>query len=233
MSKLLRAPRWLQIAAAVMVGERVLVLISVEHLLLNAVGLLVAVVVAWFLLRGSRVAWVFALIMSVSQLTAPLAFDSSWWIAGAAAIVLAGLLIPSSRDFVWRQKHPGPKGRLPLDELGRQSKLADMPYELAGRVAGLTAGWSKEMKAADKPRPYGKQILILAIGVFILIPLVGVLYRFHHGSGSGSIAVDVLWRVVWIVYTLVRLALIVLVVIAGYNYLTGRMQRRRDAASDV
>lgn len=76
-----------------------------------------------------------------------------------------------------------------------------------------------------RPISLGKWIGILVLAVVILVPLVGVLYDFHHGSGSDSLLVDITWRVVWIGYTIVRLALIVLLVMAAYR-LVKRIRNR-------
>jgi hypothetical protein len=97
-----QVPKWLVVAAVVMVGARAVSLIVAQDAVPKAISLAAAVIVAAFLLRGSRVAWVLALVASISLLTGPVVLDLSWWLAGTAVIVIAGLLAPSSRIYVWQ-----------------------------------------------------------------------------------------------------------------------------------
>ncbi len=60
--------------------------------------------------------------------------------------------------------------------------------------------------------PSGGQALFLLITVVILFLLVGAVHRWHHGSGENSVAVDIIWRVVWVTYQVCKIWLIVVVV---------------------
>lgn len=65
----------------------------------------------------------------------------------------------------------------------------------------------------------GKRIALFTVAIVLLYPLVGILYDFHHGSASGNLAVNVLWAVLWIGFTVIRLIFIVLLVKTAYRYL--------------
>jgi hypothetical protein len=64
--------------------------------MLGAVALGASILVAWFLLRGSRVAWVIAVFSAAAQLAAPVAMSQPVWFGVAGAILLACLLVPTS-----------------------------------------------------------------------------------------------------------------------------------------
>jgi hypothetical protein len=97
-------------------------------------------------------------------------------------------------------------------------------YGLAFHLGRLDGVPAKDKAGSGKPVSRGRLIVLLAVGVALLYPLVGALYDFHHGAASGSLIVDIIWRVVWIGFTLVRLGLIVLLVMAGHHYLKNRRQ---------
>jgi precorrin-6B methylase 2 len=55
----------------------------------------------------------------------------------------------------------------------------------------------------------------VAVATAALFLLMGALTMWDNGSGSGSIGVDILWWLVWIVYTLAKVALAVVALAAG------------------
>jgi hypothetical protein len=209
-----------------MVGQDLVAFILFPITALSAVSVGITVLLAWFLLRGSRVAWVLAVLLAAAQLAGPLTQNQPMWVAGIAAIFLACLLAPPLRAFVWTegQRRARASGLWLSATQRLYDRLMARVYGWVARVSEPGGRPAKENEAADKPR--GKLIVLLVVCVLILDPLVGMLYDFHHGSRRGSVIVDVLWRVVWIGYTFVRLALIVLLAMAAYRYLN-RMVRRR------
>jgi hypothetical protein len=107
MNHIQRTPTWLRIAAAMMAAEHLALFISPPVNALSGVSLVGALLVAWFLLRGSRVAWVLAIFWAASDLLAPFMTSEPVWLAGTAAIVLACLLTPPARGFVWASVEGG------------------------------------------------------------------------------------------------------------------------------
>ncbi len=64
----------------------------------------------------------------------------------------------------------------------------------------------------------GPQAVWLLLAVVALFLLVGAVHRWHHGGGENSVAVDIVWRVVWITYQVFKVWLIVVVVMIIYRW---------------
>ena len=171
MTNIARTPVWIRIAAAVMVGEGLGWLVLHPTIALGAVSLGVVVLLAWFLLRGSRVAWVLAVFWAATQLAAPFTMNQPVWLVGTAAIVLACLLAPPSYTFIWTERRSRAKVPWRSDAQRSYGRILDLAFDSAARVARLGRG---------------KLIGVLAVCVLILVPLDGALYNLHHGSGDAT-----------------------------------------------
>jgi hypothetical protein len=78
-------------------------------------------------------------------------------------------------------------------------------------------------------RPLVKlQSLLAAVAIVtgVLFVLTGAVSMWHHGGGSGSIAVDVIWFAVRIMYSLARLILIGVLLATLYQWF---LSRRRSS----
>jgi hypothetical protein len=225
-----RTPTWLRIAAAVIVAQDVVALLVSSITGVGVAWVAVGVLLAWFLLRGSRVAWVFAVFSAAAQLSAPLTLNGPVWLAVTAMIVLACLLAPSSRSFVWADGQRPASGPWRSAAQRIYRRFLALAYNLAVRVPLLGGGPANEKEGVPRPSR-GKLILTLALSVVVLYPLVGALSNFHDGSARGSIIVDVLWRVVWIGFTFLRLALIILLVAAASHYASKVTQGRKSSTA--
>jgi hypothetical protein len=200
---------WLRIAAAVLIGEQLAWFVLHPITALGSVFLGLVVLLVWQLLLGSRIAWVIAAFLAVGQLTAPLTLGGSVWSAALAALVLTCLLIPSSRAFVWAEKL----------QMSRDSNSPRSAVQrIYRRLLALVYRWVPRLVKSF----HGKFTLLLVACVLVLRPLVGALEDFHHGSGHGSVLVDVLSGAVSLCYSLAELAAIVLVAMAAYHYLKKR-----------
>ena len=74
-------------------------------------------------------------------------------------------------------------------------------------------------------RPVVKlQSLLAAVAIVtgVLFVLVGAVGLWRHGGGSGSLGVDVLWWIMWIVYTVAKLILIGVLVATIYQWVRSR-----------
>ncbi|HKB50386.1 MAG TPA: hypothetical protein VKC63_03025 [Solirubrobacterales bacterium] len=225
-------PAWLWIAAAAMVAQDLAAFIVSPITALSAGLLCVTVLLAWLLLRGSRVAWVLSVFSAAAQLAAPLTLNQPLWLAGPAVIFLACLLVPSSRAFVWGERQQQASGSWRSATQRMHDRLLALAYGLVARVPGFGGRSAKEIEVADRPNR-GKLIALLAVCVALLYPLIGAFYDFHHGSGQGSVVVDVLWRVVWVGYSFARLALIVLLAMAAYRYVTKKRYEEKSELPPV
>jgi len=99
------------------------------------------------------------------------------------------------------------------------------------RTLGAVTGKFQQLAASaahdpNAPIANGWLIFYLALLVAVLVFVVGAVAEWHDGAGQGSIYVDVLWRVTWITFTVLKTTLIVLVVIWGYRrFISGREER--------
>jgi hypothetical protein len=210
-----RIPTWLRVAAVAIVGQDVAALLTSPITGVSIAWLLIGVFLAWFLLRGSRVAWVLAALSAAAQISAPLTLNGSAWLAVTAIIVLACLLAPSSRNAVWSER------QWPVSDL-RDSEWA---------VFGWLAHQADKLATRGATPGRGKVLLVLALCIAVLYPLVGALSNFHEGSAHGSVIVDVLWRVVWIGFSLLELALILLLIATVSRYGSRLTRGRKSSAA--
>lgn len=203
-----RAPLWLRAATTVVVVESIAQFVFFPAAVLGAVTLSASILVAYFLLRGSRVAWVIIVFSATAQVAAPVATSQPVWYGVAGAILLACLLVPTSRRYVWAER---PRQRRPTGQRA-YARLIDSAYTLVGRLPGMGTALRDDV-AAKFPSPRGL-VLLLIVWILVFLPLVGALNNLRHGSAQGNELVDVLWHVLWIVWNLVLFSLIALLVIA-------------------
>lgn len=228
MTDKLRAPVWVCAAAAVVAVGSTASFIFSPTTALGAVAVGASIVVAYFLLQGSRIAWVITVFSATTQLAAPVTMTQPLWFAGVGVILLACLLVPtSSRRYIWAESSRQERSGWQAAGQRAYARLIDWAYGLAGRLPGMGAALEDEA-AAKSPSPRRLAVL-LAVWVFVFFPLVGALDNLHHGSARGNEIVDVLWHVLWIVWNLVLFALIALLVIAH----TRAKQKRAGASSPV
>src|SRR5690242_10132420 len=89
---------------------------------------------------------------------------------------------------------------------------------VAGRVQRLAASAAGDPNA---PIANGLFILYLAVLFVVLVIVVEAFREWHHGSGEGSIVVDVLWRVTLVTSRVFEVILIVLLSIWVYHRFKG------------
>jgi len=66
----------------------------------------------------------------------------------------------------------------------------------------------------------GWLIFYFGLLVAMLVFVVGAVAEWHDGAGQGSIFVDIVWRVSWVGFQMLKTVLIVLLVIWGYRRFT-------------
>jgi hypothetical protein len=213
-------PAWLSTAAAVLAGGQFAWFVLHPITVLGAISLGVVVLLAWLLLRGSRVAWVLAILVAASQLTTLLTLGESVWFAAPGAATLLCLLVPSSRAFVWEGKQR---------ETRNVNSSGSVTQRMYDKFLSVVYGLLERAPAIERPIR-GKYIILLIIGLLIAAPLVGALDNFHHGSARGNVLIDILWRVVWISFSLAQLAAIILIVIAGARFISNRGDVKSSSA---
>lgn len=99
-----QAPPWVRFAAILLFAERVALFAIRPSGVVGVVSLLAVVVVIWFLLEGSRIAWVISICWAATQVPAPFTYDAPGWVLVSATVVLISLLTNQSRAFVWTER---------------------------------------------------------------------------------------------------------------------------------
>lgn len=200
-------------------------MISVEELVrflgspmhpLNIVSAGIALLVAGFLLMGSRLAWIVATLGAAAGLVASLMGQEPSWIIASSAVVGICLLTPSTVQFVWRNKSQRrSKGwGAPLQRISNQFTEAYI------RVVTQTSSSPSigKRRVFQRSEVELQSLLagaaIVAAGIFVLMGAVG---KWHNGSGSDSEFVAALLKVVEILFEVAKLILIALIALVVYK----------------
>jgi hypothetical protein len=211
MDKLRRAPIALLIAAATLLIEELGLLffysINPESFAIAALGVILAVL----LVGRSRVAYALVAALALTGLVGPFVWNEPTWVIATSAVILLGLLRPASRSYFWR----------------RGSSANNQDIGLVQRWYDEFDSWSLRVSAGlsvEREGPLVNQQFLIrfAIGFGVLFVVVGGIRELHLGAGHDSEIVDVLWSIAWPLYTLVKVAFLILLAIAGYSYAKDR-----------
>lgn len=216
MRVLKHATGWLLSAAVVMTCQT-LVLFALNPGLVEAAFILVAALFAWFLLRGSRLAWGLVLLGVADQLVSSgLSLEHPWELV-VDGIVVVCLLVPSSVRFIWTQ----PPKRQSRKRWLKTGKAITRVRALVSRMFLRLAGWNdakSEMGSFSRQRSYGTLILRLGMACVSLFLLAAMAYEWQHDSGHGAAVANIAATVSWDIYVVVQLGFIVVVGIALYRH---------------
>jgi hypothetical protein len=113
-----------------------------------------------------------------------------------------------SRNPIWLRQSEALRNWL----AGVRDGAAKRGQRFAARVAGQP----------DAPIANGLLIFYMAFVLFMLVLAVGALQEWHNGAGKGSVFVDVLGRIVWIVFNVLAVTWVVLLVIWISRWFNGR-----------
>lgn len=71
--------------------------------------------------------------------------------------------------------------------------------------------WLAGSMAGDSNAPIvnGYVVFYLALIVAGLVLVGGAVLEWHHGSAQGNVAVDILWRVTWVIYQVLKVTLVI------------------------
>lgn len=229
MTHMARAPIWLWVAAATLVGLEFIGLLFRPVTAFGMASFAGIVLLAWLLLRGSRVIWVLAVAATAAELVLSLIVEEPLWLGGIAGIRLGCLLAPSSRAFVWaaqsqRRGRPAGDGQAPTEK----GPPTVAPVSLAAFFVHLE-GLERAGRDLVKRKTYDNKLFgWLAASVVLLMAGIGALYALDEGVGQDSVVVDVLWSVFSAIYKIVLLTFVALVVVRVYRYVTGRHGHRAN-----
>jgi lysylphosphatidylglycerol synthetase-like protein (DUF2156 family) len=209
-NNLFRAPRALQAAGMILLGEGlVMAIIRSSSVFLTAAGLGFDLFVVAFLLKGSRAAWLFALIAALVGIASALLGGPPWAVGTGCAVAVC-LLLPASREYTW---------------VRRRNRLGELwSTGVAKRLSDAVVQRLLFPEEVFTWRLIGR-LLALAIALFLL---VGAVSLWKNGAGSGSPIVAAIYRITWIAYGLCQFALIAAVVVALVLRFSQRSSRKLD-----
>jgi hypothetical protein len=78
--------------------------------------------------------------------------------------------------------------------------------------------WERLTSPGQVPFVNARVIWRLIIAFLILVPLIGRFSDYREGAGHDSLFIQVVWRVVWVSYNLLQVAIVALLLLAIYRY---------------
>jgi hypothetical protein len=101
-------PLWLSVGIGVVSAMVGAVLGDFDGTPAPAIGIFVVVslLLAWLLLRGSKVVWVVSVAIGAFDLFSVPFLEPPWWSVGLTIVDLALLLAPASFEYVWGRPLP-------------------------------------------------------------------------------------------------------------------------------
>lgn len=229
MNVMARAPGWLMAAAVVLVGQT-LVLFAIAPSLTAVSAVVVALVIALWVLRSSRVAWVVALVGAGGQFVGSVIAAGHYWALSVGGVLMICLLAPPSIRYVWSQRLHRQPGKLQLAAKRIYERIVTSVYGLVGHVPDWENGQFESITTYPQ-RSYKLLLWRLGIGCVFLFGLYAVAYKWQHGSGDGSSIVNVIASVTRACYVLVQVLFIVVSLVAVWRYLVTSPASPKSAGS--
>lgn len=205
---------WIWVAGLLLLGEGLVRIFASPVTTLNLIPLALAALTAWLLLRASRLIWLLLVFGAAMQgLSFAVSGDELLVSLNAVALLLC-LFAPSSRSYVWEEHQPAPRDR---------NRSAGVVLRIYTWVYAHALTLQARLTSAEEvPFVNARVIGRLIIAFLILVPIVGKFADYREGAGHGKLVVEVAWRVVWIPYNLLQVAIVALLVLAAYRYVRSR-----------
>jgi len=201
------APLPILFASAIAVGASFRLLASDLAIWLGVGQMAIALLLSWYLLRRSRIAWLVLLISAAWATIAPIGASSGGWVRVTNIILVICLLIPRATSYVWtRQSVDEQQASLPINAWWH--RVSESFYAGVAKVAA----WESE---AERPsRSYGILIWRLGVSIVFLLVGIGVIGTWQEDAGGDSVVIAVLSDIAWTAYFVVQLAFFAAVILA-------------------
>jgi len=213
-----RSPRPQLLAACILAVSNLAVFV-LSPSPLGGVALLLALLLAWLLVLGSRIGWTLALLGSVLGLIT-WASDSGGNLGVlTATFTIVCLLAPSSLRYTWREigiDSWSAKASLQCTLLSR--RLNQTAYGLLARVAGWSGSEDRWRRSYD--------LLAGRLGGLALVLLFPLTLTYRWEQASHSSIADGLARLIWLSWAIAVVAFLVALTLAASQ--RSRARRGRD-----
>lgn len=207
-----RQAQWLGCAAAVVVGQAV-VLFAADPRPLAGAGIVVAAIMAWLMLRGSRFAWAVVAIGVAAQFGQS-AVGKEFFALILWAGVLLCLFTPTSFRLIWIERPQDQGGKIRQGVQTHTEKIRAFTYGLVARLAG----WKTDVKEAPgRTVSFGLLLRRLGMTCLLLLVWVGATYSWQQSYDGKSAIVNVIASVTWTLWALSLFAFVIVLLIVGYQ----------------
>ncbi len=178
----------------------------------QAVAVVVVVVLSWYLLRRSRIAWGIVMIDAVGRLVEGIVLKDADWNLVVYAGIVVGLSLPSSIRFIWRDDaHPSHS---------QTDGIIEKTQEAIYRIFTFVVSWESGVKREGPWDAEGYRSMLGRVGLFTLFSLPVVVATYKWDQNSTSPVASVFADVAWTIYAILQVAFLVLCGMGLYRYLT-------------
>jgi hypothetical protein len=189
--------------------------------MLRAAAVGVAVVLGWYVLQGSRIAWSFILVDAVGGFGQTLIAKGLSWELVFYVPIIVGLSVPVSFRFVWRGREET------LPRVQRVPLLHEVQTAMYRAFAYLVS-WESGVKREGPWDAQGYRSILGRVGLFTLLSLPLVVTTYQWEQNSASPLASVLADVAWTIYAILQIIFIVLCAMGLYRYLTRNRSESRS-----
>jgi hypothetical protein len=195
-----RVPLPLWIATVVVVAEAVILSSVSSAPLPEALGAIcITGLLAWLLLRGSRIAWILLVAGSASLLVGPWLFGQPLYTFLSGVVILVCMFIRSVLRYVWGGVRTS-ESRQHVERLAWTVLTVDLR-----RIPRIAVTYRHRLHQG---------LFYLGFGVLLATPVTIRLRSYHEGLGPGLQPGDIIWGVLAVLYLLAKVLFVVCALLA-------------------
>ena len=219
--------QWLLGTAAVLIVAEPAVGLLLGITAIRVSAVLVAALLALFLIRRSRIAWTLVTVGALAQVAGGVPNDEIPELI-FAVVVLVSILAPPSIRSVWASPRNSPPASQPFSGGSKlPNRIAQLSYSGLARLTVLERDLTEPLTA---PRSYGALVARLFTACLLCYVLYAYLLAWEGGSGQGNLVVEVLARMGLLAYLVAQAALLIVLVFQLRSYVIRRKGRTRQEA---